>query len=150
MQGKLIGEIAKELGVRPGTLRYYEALRLLPTPRRSAGGYRLYDGESQQRLVFIANAKSLGLTLREIRQIITARRSGRLPCDSVYTMLSDHVRNIDQQIARLQALKSDLQVILSSYRKRPDDPEAARHAVCPMIETVPGGRRTLTNGGEAR
>lgn len=26
MQGKLIGEIARELGVHPGTLRYYEAL----------------------------------------------------------------------------------------------------------------------------
>lgn len=150
MQGKLIGEIAKDLGVRPGTLRYYEGLRLLPTPRRSAGGYRLYDGESQQRLVFIANAKSLGLTLREIRQIITTRNSGRLPCDSVRTMLSDHVRKIDQQIESLQALKSELQAILSSYRKRPDGREAIRHAVCPMIERVLGGRRRLMNGGEAR
>ncbi len=150
MQGKRIGEIARELGVRPGTLRYYEALRLLPTPRRSAGGYRLYDGESQQRLVFIANAKRLGLTLREIRQIITARHSGRLPCDSVRTMLSDHVSNIDQSIARLQVLKSDLQTILKSYRTRPDGRAVTRHAVCPMIETELGGCRTRTNGGGAR
>ena len=150
MEGKLIGEIAKELGVRPGTVRYYETLRLLPTPRRSAGGYRLYDGESRQRLVFIANAKSLGLTLREIRQIVTVRQSGRLPCDAVRTMLADHVRGIDQQIARLQALKSDLQTIFKSYRTRPDSREAIRHAVCPMIETVSGGCRTRTNGGGAR
>jgi len=150
MEGKLISEIAKELGVRPGTVRYYEALRLLPTPRRSAGGYRLYDGESRQRLVFIANAKSLGLTLREIRQIITARSGGRLPCDSVRTMLSDHVRNIDQQLVRLQALKSNLHAILRSHHKRPDGRAVTRHAVCPMIERVSGGRHTHTNGGEAR
>ena len=150
MEGKLIGEIARELGVRPGTLRYYETLRLLPTPRRSAGGYRLYDGDSQRRLAFIANAKSLGLTLREIRQIITARSGGRLPCDAVRMMLSDHVRKIDQHIARLQVLKSDLQTRLKSYRTRPDGRAVTRHAVCPMIETLPSGRRTCTNGGGAR
>lgn len=150
MQGKLIGEIARELGVHPGTLRYYEALRILPTPRRSPGGYRLYDGEFQQRLVFIANAKSLGLTLREIRQIITARNGSGFPCDSVRALLSGHVRVIDRHIARLQALKSDLKDILSRSRKRPDGSAAARYAVCPMIEWVPGGRRTLMSGGGAR
>jgi DNA-binding transcriptional MerR regulator len=136
--------------MRPGTLRYYEALGLLPTPRRSVGGYRLYDGETQQRLTSIANAKSLGLTLREIRQIITARNGGRLPRGSVRTMLSDHVRNIDQHIARLQELKSDLQAILGSYRKHPSGREAPWHTVCPLIESVPGGRRTLLKEGGTR
>jgi DNA-binding transcriptional MerR regulator len=148
MQGKLIGEIAKELGGHPGTLRYYESLSLLPSPpRRSAGGYRLYDAEIQQRLVFIATAKSLGLTLREIRQIITARNGGRLPCDSVRAMLKDHVGDIDQHIARLQALKSDLQAILSSYRKRPDDCAASRRTVCPMIESCPTAVPLMSGGG---
>lgn len=150
MEGKLIGEVAKESGVRPGTLRYYEALRLLPVPRRSGGGYRLYDGQSRQQIAFIANAKSLGLTLREIRQIIIARSDGRLPCDSVRTMLSDHVRNIDQQIVRLQALKFELQTVLRVYRARPNGRAVTRHAICPLIETVPGGRRTRTSGGGAR
>lgn len=76
MEGKLIGEIASEAGVRPGTLRYYEALRLLPVARRSRGGYRLYNEQAGRRLAFITNAKSLGLTLREIRQVI-AQSDGR-------------------------------------------------------------------------
>ena len=150
MEGKLIGDVAKELGVRPGTLRYYEILRLLPIPRRSEGGYRLYDDESQGRLAFIANAKRLGLTLREIRQIITVRSSGRLPCDSVRTTLSDHVNNIDQQIARLQELKSDLQAILRSSHRRSNGRAVTREAVCPLIETAPGGRPTRTHGGGGR
>ncbi|MHB8732072.1 MAG: MerR family DNA-binding protein [bacterium] len=85
--------------------------------------------------MFIANAKSLGLTLREIRQIIIARSDGRLPCESVRTMLSDHVRKIDQQVARLQALRSDLRSLLTSYRKRPKR-SAATRTVCPMIERL--------------
>jgi DNA-binding transcriptional MerR regulator len=150
MDGKRIGEIAKELGVRPGTLRYYETLRLLPVPRRSAAGYRLYDGEARHRLVFIFNAKSLGLRLREIREIIALRNDGSCPCDAVRTMLSAHVREVDQHIARLQALKADLRVILRSSRTRSRHRELGGHAVCPMIETVPGDRRTLTNGGVVR
>jgi DNA-binding transcriptional MerR regulator len=150
MDGKRIGEIAKELGMRPGRLRYYEALRLLPTPKRSAAGYRLYDGDARQRLVFITNAKSLGLTLREIRQIIAARSGSRFPCDAVRAMLSDHVRAIDQHIARLQALKTDLQAVLRSSGARARHREGREPAVCPMIEAAPADRRTLTNGGVVR
>lgn len=150
MDGQRIGEVAKKLGVRPGTLRYYEALRILPAPHRSAGGYRLYDGETQQRLAFVAKAKSLGLTLREIRQFIAARDRDRLPCDTVRTMLSDHVKEIDQHIARLQLLRADVQAILRSFSARSCDRKANGHAVCPMIETAPAGRRTFTNGGAVR
>jgi len=150
MQDKLIGEVASELGVRAGTLRYYEALRLLSAPRRSASGYRLYDAEARRRLVFIANAKSLGLTLREIRQIITARSGSRYPCDSVRAMHSSHVREIDQQITRLQALKLELETIVRSSRTRVSRREAPRHAVCPLIETMRGSRSRLTNGGAPR
>lgn len=150
MDVKLIGEVAKEFGLRPGTLRYYETLHLVPTPKRSAGGYRLYDGESRQRLGFIANAKSLGLTLREIRQIITARSAGRLPCGSVRIMLADHVRQIDQQVARLRALKFDLRAILSSSRTRSHGGTDNQHSVCLMIETMPRLRRRLTKGGRVQ
>lgn len=147
MDGKMIGEVAKEFGLRPGTLRYWEGLRILPSPKRSAGGYRLYDGGARQRLAFIGNAKSLGLTLKEIRQIIAARNSGRFPCDSVRTTLAAHVRSIDQQIAKLQALKTDLQTILRVHRKRPSGRAAKQHAVCPMLESLP---RRFTNGGGTR
>jgi DNA-binding transcriptional MerR regulator len=149
MEGKLIGEVAREMGVRAGTLRYYETLRLLPAPQRSASGYRLYDGEARQWLVFIANAKSLGLTLREIRQIITVRGGGRLPCDSVRAMLSDHVREIDRHIVRLRMLKSELLAIVRS-----SDPQHRRgvigSAVCPLIETAPRARHRIVDGGTPR
>jgi DNA-binding transcriptional MerR regulator len=83
MAEKLIGEIAREFGLNPRTLRYCEALSLLPAPKRSRGGYRLYSNETEARLAFIAKSKSLGLTLREIQQVISAANGGKAPCDSV-------------------------------------------------------------------
>lgn len=53
IRGKLIGQVAKDLGINPRTLRYYENLRLLPSPKRSSGGYRLYDLESERRLFWL-------------------------------------------------------------------------------------------------
>src|SRR5438309_7588947 len=108
MAAKLIGELAAELELNPRTLRYYEALGLLPAPARTMSGYRVYDEDTVQRLAFITKAKSLGLTLREIGQILTIRDSGEPPCVSVQQILREHVECIDRQIARLQALRADL------------------------------------------
>jgi len=149
MSGRLIGEVAKDAGVNPRTLRYYERLRLLPAPKRSPNGYRLYGEETRKRLVFIANAKSLGLTLREIRQIIAARDAGGCPCDSVREMLSTHVRRIDEQIAHLRALKSDLRSVLGRYRdtSRVTGGADGRQDVCPLIDSLDGNGRPNTGGG---
>lgn len=145
MAGKLIGEVARDAGVNPRTLRYYERLRLLPAPRRSPNGYRVYGEETRKRLVFITNAKSLGLTLREIRQIIAARDAGSRPCDSVREMLSTHVRRIDEQMANLRALRLGLQSTLGRYRRAPSGRATAGggHDVCPLIESMENGTRNF-------
>jgi DNA-binding transcriptional MerR regulator len=45
-----IGELAAELGLSPKTLRYDEDISLLPAPRRTSSGHRLYDATDRQRL----------------------------------------------------------------------------------------------------
>lgn len=152
MAGRLIGKVARDAGLNPRTLRYYERLRLLPAPMRSPNGYRIYDEETQKQLVFITGAKSLGLTLREIRQIIAARGAGKLPCDSVREMLLTHVRRIDEQIAHLRALKSELRSTLGRDRRtsRGKGDADGRHDICPLIESVMNGNGKLNAGGGRR
>lgn len=91
MAAKFIGALAAEQGLNPRTLRYYEARGVLPLAARTMSGYRVYDEETGQRLTFITKAKSLGLTLKEIGQILALRDSGKLPCSSVQQMLQEHV-----------------------------------------------------------
>lgn len=71
MSGKFIGAAAREFGLNPRTLRYYEGAHLLPTPTRSGGGFRIYDEEMVRRVGFIITAKSL---------VLPSRKFDRLSC----------------------------------------------------------------------
>ena len=51
-----IGAVAKAAGVSIDTVRFYEGRGLLPSPQRSASGYRLYDQSTIERLNFIGRA----------------------------------------------------------------------------------------------
>jgi len=152
MAEMFIGELAAELELNPRTLRYYEALGLLPAPARTMNGYRVYGEDAVQRLAFITKAKSLGLTLKEIGQILALRESGQLPCSSVQHMLQEHVERIDRQIAQLRALKADLTALLNGWHRAPKHNGNAGH-ICPRIEAygTPQEKRTATKkGGEKR
>ncbi len=71
-----IGELSSRLGLSTATLRYYESLGLLGEPERSAGGYRLYGVDDEERLRFILRAKALDLSLDEIRSLLDLWREG--------------------------------------------------------------------------
>lgn len=132
-----IGHIAARLGLNPCTLRYYEQLGILSPAARTVSGYRVYEEAAVQRLAFIAKAKSLGLTLKEIRQILAVRDSGRLPCASVQRLLQEHITRIDRQITHLQALKVDLTTLLDGWRPENErKSDAVPGAICPRIETT--------------
>lgn len=65
-----IGEVSRRTGANPSAIRFYEREGLLEPAPRTAAGYRRYDGEAVARLQFIDRAKSLGLSLTEIRDIL--------------------------------------------------------------------------------
>src|SRR3712207_3362178 len=55
----LIGELASRAGVRPSTVRYYEAIGLLPEPLRISGRRR-YGAETLRALAVIGTAQRAG------------------------------------------------------------------------------------------
>jgi len=141
MRNQFIGTVATELGINRRTLRYYEALGLLPHPTRTRSGYRVYDGGTAFRIRFIKKAKSLGLTLKEIRPILEVYNSGKPPCRSFQRLLQAHVRRIDTQIQHLQSLRGDLRNVLAGW---PDRCETDGNGVCPRLENFAGTPRKTT------
>jgi MerR family redox-sensitive transcriptional activator SoxR len=63
-----ISEVARQVGLRPSAIRYYEQIGLLPPAERS-GNQRRYDATILYRLAIIQRARQLGFTLDEIRQL---------------------------------------------------------------------------------
>ena len=66
-----IGELAREAGTTPRTVRYYEEIGLLAPCDRSAGAHREYDETDLGRLRELLRLKSmLGLSLEELRSVM--------------------------------------------------------------------------------
>jgi MerR family redox-sensitive transcriptional activator SoxR len=63
-----ISEVARQVGLRPSAIRYYEQIGLLP-PTERRGNQRRYDTTILYRLAIIQRARKLGFTLDEIRQL---------------------------------------------------------------------------------
>jgi Cd(II)/Pb(II)-responsive transcriptional regulator len=103
-----IGELAKLTDAQVETIRYYEREGLLPAPARSDGNYRLYTQAHVERLTFIRNCRSLDMTLDEIRSLLNLRDSPQDQCQSVNALIDEHIQHVNDRIASLQALQSQL------------------------------------------
>src|SRR5437899_54903 len=101
-RGFRIGELAAASGITRDALRYYERQGLLPRSPRTTGGFREYDGAAVDRVRFIKQAQSHGLTLREIRNLVSHQSdAGRTRCRHVRELLA---RKLTQMEARRQEL----------------------------------------------
>ena len=90
-------------------MRYYEREGLLPRASRTAGGFRLYTQEMAQRLSFIKQARLLGLTLREIRQLL---EPDNCRCSAMRRVIAERLADVDRRIDELAAFRSTLQTAL--------------------------------------
>jgi DNA-binding transcriptional MerR regulator len=64
----LIGQVSQLTGASPKAVRLYEALGLLPTPRRQ-GSYRVYEQEHVEVVALIRQAQALGFKLQELQAL---------------------------------------------------------------------------------
>ncbi|MDE1168429.1 MAG: Cd(II)/Pb(II)-responsive transcriptional regulator [Pseudomonas sp.] len=103
-----IGELAKATDCQVETIRYYEKENLLPSPARSDGNYRLYTQAHVERLTFIRNCRTLDMTLEEIRSLLNLRDSPQDQCESVNTLIDEHIHHVKARIDGLIALQTQL------------------------------------------
>ena len=68
--GFTIGRLAAAAEVNVETVRYYQRIRLMPVPKKAAGGIRRYGDAELSRLRFIKTAQGLGFTLDEIADLV--------------------------------------------------------------------------------
>ncbi len=134
--GMRVGELAAHFGLNPKTIRYYEEIGLLPRAERSESGYRLYDERDVERLGFIRRAKTLGLSLDEIRDILSVQQTGEPPCGQVLDLIDMKISVIDQRMAELQVFRAELATLRTTWT---DEDERLRRAatpacICPIIE----------------
>ena len=124
-----IGRVAEAAGCKVQTIRYYEQIGLLPPPPRSEGKQRLYGQADVDRLAFIRHARGLGFPLQAIRDLLSLADRPDQSCAAVYTIARAQLKEVEQRISRLQALKIELERMVEQCR-------GGRIADCRVIEVL--------------
>ena len=127
-----IGEIARRSGLKPGTVRYYESIGLLPEPQREPSGYRNYGADALERLRFIGGARTLGLSLEEIGDLLAASEPGEICCEHVVRLLKAQRDRIDGWIGSATALRDALDKTIEGSTRRTG--ERSTLASCPVVQ----------------
>ena len=109
-----IGELAEQTGVSVQAVRYYERRGLLPTPDRTASGYREYDGSDALRLSFIRRTKELGFTLSEIRDLLDLQVRPGTTADDVRRRAVEKIQSLRSKIRDLRSITAALERVVST------------------------------------
>ena len=137
-----VGEVARLTGLSVKTLHHYEERGLAEPVDRTETGYRLYGEEEVARLKFIKRAKLMGLTLEEIRELVSlaagCNRGEIMP--RLEKILEEKLEETERKIGELAAFKENLLY----YRERlaEADPEEScdlETSFCGCIEAATGG-----------
>jgi MerR family mercuric resistance operon transcriptional regulator len=129
MERMSIGELSRLTGANIETVRYYEKIKMLPAPPRSAGGHRIYGSTEARILTFIRRSRELGFGIEEIRALLDLGGPGKASCAEVRKIAAHHLEDIRAKIVDLRKLEKLLATTIAkcSGRKVPD---------CPVIEIL--------------
>jgi len=111
MSGMVIGEVARQTGVSPSTLRYYESISLIPAPDRQ-NGKRRYDQSIIQRLGVIRTAQRAGFTLDEVRLIFNDILSPNLESTDWHNLLQHKLIDLDNLLRNVQNMRTLLEEMM--------------------------------------
>ncbi|CEL27437.1 MerR family transcriptional regulator [Pseudomonas iridis] len=95
-----IGQAAQRSGTTIKSIRHYESIGLLPTPRRQ-GNYRLYDQQSVELLIFIKCAKDMGFRLKELQAIFCEHHGEAMPWALAQQAIEAKKSEINRTMAEL-------------------------------------------------
>jgi len=124
-----IGVLSKRTGVNIETIRYYERIGLLPAPPRSPGGYRVYSAMHTERLQFVRRARDLGLSLDEVRRLLSLADNKSSSCRKVHDLAAHHLADIRGRIADLERMERVLSRLVRACAK-------GELPSCPLLEAL--------------
>ncbi len=130
-----IGEVAARSGVSVDTIRYYERCKLLSRAPRSQGGFRLFAPETIERIHFIKQAQEIGLSLDEIKQLLSTG-GGADECQTVRDLLRAKLTELDERLKKMRRFRRTLNGHLAACER-----ELKQHgdaAACPVVVEITG------------
>lgn len=101
-----VTELAKDLGITPRAIRFYEAQGLI-TPQR-AGKTRVYTHRDRARMMLILRGKRLGFSLKDIKEFLDLYVVDTTQVEQLQLLAQKVHERIDQLEDQRQAVETSL------------------------------------------
>lgn len=125
-----IGELARRTGLHVETIRFYQREGLLVQPDRPLGGIRTYPIDAIERLSFVHEAKEVGFTLREIRDLLSLRDDPQSDAAAVRGRVLAKLAEVDAKASRIERVRTTLRGLLSRC------PGLGGLGSCPIVQAL--------------
>lgn len=126
-----ISDVAKKTGLTSKAIRFYEEKKLVTPPIRTDNGYRSYSAKHIEELTLLRQARQVGFTLDECRELLALfhnpdRHSADVKAATLQKVaeIEHHINDLKQMRLRLLALADEC----------PGD----EGAECPIINNLTG------------
>ncbi|HEY4227540.1 MAG TPA: MerR family transcriptional regulator [Candidatus Limnocylindrales bacterium] len=111
-----VSDLAREVGIAPSAVRFYERRGVLPTAARRENGYREYSADDLCRLRIVVSLRMLGLELAAAGRLADLCQTGH--CDEMSRDLAPLVAAqraaVERSRAELDALDRQLATVEAS------------------------------------
>ena len=128
-----VHNIAKSAMVSTNTIRYYTRIGLLNPQKCKSNGYLAYDQKDLRRLNFILNARQLGFSIGDIKQVIREAKKGNSPCPIVRELISSRLKETEKRFKEAEALRIRMQDAIDQWQSKPDLVPTG-DMICQLIE----------------
>ena len=133
-----IGQASTASGVSSKMIRHYEKIGVIPAASRTASDYRIYSTTDVFTLQFVRRARDLGFSMKQIQELVGLWQNRRRSSAQVKKLAFEHVRELEQRIGEMVAMKRTLQTLVDHCHgdERPD---------CPILDDL-----SATRSGDRR
>lgn len=126
-----ISDVAQKTGLTSKAIRFYEQKGIVKAPLRTSNGYRSYDPKHIEELTLLRQARLVGFTLEECRELLALFNDPQRHSADVKARTLQKVAEIEKHINELGEMR---QRLLALAQECPGDEGAA----CPIIERLAG------------
>ena len=140
-----IGDAANAAGVSAKLIRYYESIGLIRSAGRTDSGYRVYMDIDVQTLRFIKHARSLGFSIKQIKELLALWQDRSRANSDVRAVALAHIEELDIKVAELHSMADSLRKLVASCGN-------GKRSDCPILEGLAETRqpsKPMTRPGES-
>jgi len=109
-----ISQLSKLTQVPSKTIRYYEEAGLIRQAARSINGYRDYQEDDIEQLIFIRRCRELQIPIEQIKSLIQVKTDTKSSCLEVDALIIEQLEKVRKTISELSLLEQTLAELAQS------------------------------------